>query len=247
MSIKILNRSILLLAVSFFSCGIQAAEGQSAQQDVTYDNGSDPVAVSRDEMASVSTPVSSSITGFYGGLDVAVSNLKNTLDRNTKETKKNSSELGFGGDIFCGYKAQVGKFVFAIEGSFGMENAKPTTEVSRGQSITEKTSVKRKYNFGLVPKIGYVFFNGFNAYLNIGTVYGNFNIKQEITNSKEPTSKSAGKTSFLVGLGAEQSFGSLFLRAECNKIFKGGSVTTLNDTKISADSYTFKVGGGYRF
>jgi opacity protein-like surface antigen len=220
---------------------------------------------------------STSVTGFYGGVDVGMSHLKNkTTKRNKTQVKgeaggteavlivekKKKGKSGFAWDVFCGYNFQMGKFIIGIEALGGMESSKPRvftkgSKVEEDESTTtqiESTTLKRKYNFGLVPHVGYNIFGGFNAYLNFGTVVSKYNVKLRSKDKKKEgkdeneknVKKGKTKASFLLGLGAEQNFGPFFVRAECNKIFKR-RLTEIEKKKVDTDSYIFKIGGGYRF
>lgn len=206
------------------------------------------------------------VTGFYAGVDVGLSNLKNKMSRqkNTEKTtyvRKNKKKNGFSGDIFLGYNFQMGRFIFGAECLLGMESAKPVTIIRDGETTVlqtkntelttpgESASLKRKYTFGFVPRFGYAICGGLNAYVNLGTMFAKYSLKHKEKKEGEDVksqSKNKGKASLLVGLGVEQNFGSLFVRAECNKIFKR-NIATVGNTKVGSESYVVKLGAGYRF
>ncbi len=201
--------------------------------------------------ASSSAPITA-ITGFYGGISIGASKLKAKLSKSKSsdtQTNKNKSKAGFLGDLFCGYNFQIGRFIAGVECTLGMESARPTTAIKNENNTQENTSLKRKYNFGLVPRIGYTIYGGLNAYMNLGTTFSKYQVKQQVSSKDGTTTNSKkrkSKLSLLVGLGLEQSFGPLFVRAECNKIFKR-NISEINSTHVNSDSYVLKLGGGYRF
>jgi opacity protein-like surface antigen len=221
---------------------------------------------------SYSTPVSS-VTGFYGGADVGMSRLKNKVTkRNRTEVKvdtsktetivivqnKSKTKSGALWDIFCGYNFQIGKFIVGAEVLVGMASPKPRvftkgskTEEEESTTSIESTTLKRKYSFGLVPRIGYNIIGGFNAYLNFGTTFSKYNVNFKSKEKKKDgdekkVKKGKTKAALLLGLGAEQNFGPFFVRAECNKVFKK-RIVEIEKEKVNANSYIFKVGGGCRF
>lgn len=176
-----------------------------------------------------------SITGFYGGVDLGSDFLKNKSHSNTSNTSSKKTKTGLLMDAFTGYNCQIGDFVFGIEGVLDFRTASSKT------TLDSKTfSLKRKYSFGLAPKIGYNIYNNINGYINFGTLTSKYKVRSS-DSSANPT-----KTSLFVGLGVEQSIGSMFVRGELNKVFKK-TISKINNVSMSADSYTFKIGGGYRF
>lgn len=176
-----------------------------------------------------------SVTGFYGGADLGLDLLKLKSRNQVSAVKRNKTKSGVLLDAFAGYNVQLGKFIFGIEGFLDFRTATPKT------SIDNKIySLKRKYGFGLAPKIGYNIYNTLNGYVNFGTLTSKYKARGNNEKSN-PT-----KTSLFVGLGLEQTFGTMFVRGEVNRVFKK-NVSKINNVNMSADSYTFKIGGGYRF
>ena len=186
-----------------------------------------------------------SVTGFFAGVDLG-SDLLRGYFQNIKESpskKKNKTKIGMIGDFFAGYNFQLRRFIVGLEGFLLLDTARPLVKFD--DSHESKMSVKRKYSFGFSPKFGCAFTNGLNGYLKLGFVYSKFNAKSEI--ETQTVSKNPNKTALSVGFGVEKDLGkSLFVRAECNKIFKKDVVKN-SDSKISAGSLEFKIGGGYRF
>lgn len=181
-----------------------------------------------------SSPVeNTNITGFYGGADLGLDLLKLKSHNQISNSKKTKTGALF--DTFLGYNVQLGKLIFGIEGFLDFRTATPKT------NLENKTySLKRKYSFGLSPKIGYNIYSSLNGYVNFGTLTSKYKARGNNEKSN-PT-----KTSLFVGLGVEQTFGTMFVRGEVNKVFKK-TVSKINNVSMAADSYTFKIGGGYRF
>lgn len=253
------------MLLSMLLSGIACADG--VVEEYNENSGDNAQTTSPQQPAEYEAPSASNytqVTGFYAGADIGLSNLKNKMSKSknngTETTRKNKKKNGFAGDIFCGYNFQMGRFILGLECLLGMESARPVTVIRDSEAANatnttdlttpgESTSLKRKYTFGFVPRFGYAIFGGLNAYVNFGTTFAKYAIKH---NKKEegsdPKSKSRnkGRASLLLGLGLEQNFGPLFVRAECNKIFKR-NVATIGTTKVSADSYIVKLGAGYRF
>ena len=177
----------------------------------------------------------SSITGFYGGTDLGMDFLKQKSRNNLTRASKNKTKSGMTLDAFVGYNVQFGDFIFGLEGSLDFRTASPKVSID-GKNF----SLKRKYSFGISPKIGYNIYNNLNGYVNFGTLTSKYKVRGNGDKSN-PT-----KTAMFVGLGLEQSFGTMFVRGELNRVFKK-TVSKLNNVNMSADSYTFKIGGGYRF
>lgn len=176
-----------------------------------------------------------SVTGFYGGADLGLDLLKLKSRNQVSAVKGNKIKSGVLLDAFAGYNVQLGKFIFGIEGFLDFRTATPKT------NIDNKTyNLKRKYGFGLAPKIGYNIYSTLNGYVNFGTLTSKYKARGNNEKSN-PT-----KTSLFFGLGLEQTFGTMFVRGEVNKVFKK-NVSKINNVNMSADSYTFKIGGGYRF
>jgi opacity protein-like surface antigen len=229
-----------------------------------------------------------SVTGFYGGVDIGLVRLKNKVCKDNTDTRKTKTKSGLLWDIFCGYNFQFGKVIVGVEILAGMEYARPKV-FSRGSATAdensttpiESTSLKRKYSFGLVPHIGYNVVGGFNVYFNFGTTVSKYNLRfkkrtrtaasnkqatantqttvsttttttttttDDIVINEQKAKKNKTKASMLLGLGLEQNFGPFFVRAECNKLL-GRKVGAIEEGKerVKTNSYTFKLGGGYRF
>lgn len=211
-----------ILALALFCCNVFCQESNQAEEVSISDN-------------TTQTEHVNSITGFYGGADLGMDLLKQKAHNNSSNTGKSKSKPGLLLDAFVGYNFQLGKFIFGLEGILDFRTATPKT------SINSKTfSLKRKYGFGLAPKIGYNIYNSLNGYVNFGTLTSKYKIRGNNQKSN-PT-----KTSMFVGLGLEQTFGTMFVRGEVNKVFKK-TISKISSVGMSADSYTFKIGGGYRF
>lgn len=199
---------------------------------------------------------SASISGFYGGIGLGLDCSKNKFLRSSEyanagtdsvkkdAAKKNKSKSGLDAELFAGYNAQVGNFLFGLECALDMKTAKNSTII--GNSDVANVDVKRKYSFGIAPRVGYNITGGLFGYVNIGTMFSKYKVNSQNVSTSKNTSKSPTKTSLFVGVGVEQSFGSLFVRGECDRIFKK-DVTTIETTKVSGSSYVFKLGAGYRF
>ncbi len=187
-----------------------------------------------------------SSTGFYAGADVGVDSSKGRFTKTTNSATENKKASGNSatGDIFGGYNFQMGRFIFGLECLVSINSAKVSTDISSG-GTTDSVSEKRKYGLWIAPKVGYAISGGLSGYLNFGTAINKYALTSTDSSGKQ-TKGSPSKTSMFVGFGIEQSFGSIFVRGECNKIFKK-SAGKVGDTSISADSYVFKIGGGYRF
>ncbi len=176
-----------------------------------------------------------SVTGFYGGADLGLDLLKLKSRNQISTAKRSKTKSGLLMDAFAGYNVQLGKLIFGIEGFLDFRTATPKT------NIDNKTySLKRKYGFGLAPKIGYNIYSTLNGYVNFGTLTSKYKARGNNEKSN-PT-----KTSLFVGLGLEQTFGTMFVRGEMSRVFKK-NVSKISNVSMSADSYTFKIGGGYRF
>ena len=188
--------------------------------------------VSENESSSIEN---TTVTGFYGGADLGLDLLKLKSRDQVSTSKKSKTKSGVLLDAFAGYNVQLGKFIFGLEGFLDFRTATPKTNVDN-----KTYSLKRKYSFGLAPKIGYNIYNSLNGYVNFGTLTSKYKARGNNEKSN-PT-----KTSLFVGLGLEQTFGTMFVRGEVNKVFKK-TISKINNVSMSADSYTFKIGGGYRF
>lgn len=204
--------------------------------------------------STVSDGAVASVSGFYAGIDLGANHLKNKFTKSSTSTNlsdaekaalnKKKSKTGFNGDIFAGYNCQFGKFVIGLECLVGMSSLKNSTPIESGSK--ETSSAKKRYSFGITPKVGYMIFGGFMGYVNFGTAIAKYTLKN-ISSTGTQTKKSPSKASMFVGVGVEQNFGALFVRGECNRVFKK-TLGTLDSTKISSNSeYVFKIGGGYRF
>lgn len=191
----------------------------------------------KDSGASENAPSGiTSVTGFYGGADLGLDLLKMKSRDQRTNSQKNKTKSSALLDAFAGYNVQLGKFIFGLEGFLDFRTATPKTDIS-----SRTYSLKRKYGFGISPKIGYNIYNTLNGYVNFGTLTSKYKVRGNDEKSN-PT-----KTSLFVGLGLEQTFGSMFVRGEVNRVFNKKNVSKINNVNISADSYTFKIGGGYRF
>ncbi|MDR2666635.1 MAG: hypothetical protein LBB34_00755 [Holosporales bacterium] len=178
---------------------------------------------------------SNCITGFYGGADMGLDVLKVKLNDTTTGTTAKKGKGGLLLDVFSGYNCQLGSFIYGIEGFLDFRMTKNSTKVG-----VKTVSSRKKYGFGLAPKIGYNIYNDLNGYANFGLLVAKYKIRSA-DNKSTPL-----KTSFFAGIGFEQSFGSLFVRGELNKIFRK-TIANVGGIKTSVTAYVFKIGGGYRF
>ncbi|MDR0744721.1 MAG: outer membrane beta-barrel protein [Holosporales bacterium] len=198
-----------------------------------------------------------SVTGFYGGADVGIdfskSKFSNDKDYQTagddsekkKLARKRQSKTGFLGDIFAGYNCQFGKFMMGLECFVDMKTSKHNVEV--GTETKQSVSLKRKYSFGINPRVGYAIFDSFFGYVTIGTTLSKHTLNaQNKSAADKKAAKHPSKTSLFVGLGVEQNFGPLFIRGEVNKMLNK-KLGEIEGVKTSVGSYVFRVGGGYRF
>ncbi|MDR1233649.1 MAG: porin family protein [Holosporales bacterium] len=188
------------------------------------------------------------VTGFYAGGIVGMDFVSNRFHKDGKddESKKvKKSKSGFTGGIFGGYNFQIGEILVGLECLIGMKPSKSETEVEV-ESEKKDASLKRSYNFGIAPRIGYAVWSGGFGYIRLGTdVVGyRFNLKNK-SDSKE-TKKNKHKCIIQTAIGIEQHFGSWFVRAECGKCFnkKAGAIDGVN---VSTRSWSGSVGAGYRF
>lgn len=231
----------------------ETAKAIEASAKVEQD-AQDAAQVGTARSSSSSTAVS--ISGFYGGIDLGVDVAKSKLkheaayseakDETKKNaSKKNKSKSGFLGDVFVGYNCQFGKIMVGLECTVGMRGVKNEADLL-GTSTKNNVSVKKKYSFGIAPRFGYAILDSLFGYVNVGTTLSKFKLKNQDKTNSTSTSKNSTKTAMFLGIGVEQNFGSLFIRGECNKVFDR-HVGNLNGVKVSSGSYTFKIGGGYRF
>lgn len=138
------------------------------------------------------------------------------------------------GNRSFGYNIKSGKVFLSVD------------KITERQEVREKTEkgdeyiLRKRYGFGLAPRIAYNIYKNFNGYVNFGTTLSKY--KATGDNFK----KALTKKSTFVGLGIEQTFGMMFVRGEFNKVFKK-SVSKINYGNLKNHSYTFKIAGGYRF
>lgn len=223
-----------------------------------------------DNSVSISSGTAS-VTGFYGGISLGMESLKSKFtDENApkpenktppepgqapkkeESAKKKASKTGLLGEVFGGYNCQFGKFVVGLECSIDMRTAK--TEAEIGTEKKTSIGIKRTYSFGIAPRFGYMITDSLFGYANVGTVLSKYRLsgKDKADAAAKAISKRSSKASIFIGLGAEQSFGSFFVKGELNKVFNK-NVGKIEDegkkVKVSANSgsYVFKIGGGYRF
>ncbi|MBQ7524023.1 MAG: hypothetical protein IJT08_00230 [Alphaproteobacteria bacterium] len=218
-TVQIFTNSVLLFLFSGMAAFSSTADDVKVENDVLAED------VGQSE-------IPAKLPGFYGGIDLGADFLQNT-SRGNSVKKKTSAGLLTG--AFTGYNCQFGDFLFGVEGvlDFRTANAKTTVD-------DKVYSVRRKYGFGLLPRVGYGFRNDINGYFNFGVLASKYRVRGG-GNKANPV-----KPSFLIGLGIEKTFGALFLRGEVNRSFKR-NIARLNRVGISAGSYSFKVGGGYHF
>lgn len=188
----------------------------------------------------------SSAAGFYVGADIGIDSAKGhfTKTTNLSTGSKKTSNTGGTGDVFGGYNFQMGKFIFGLECLVNINSVKNSASITSG-GTTDYVSQKKRYGFGVAPRIGYAISSGLNGYVNFGTSLSKYSITSADSAGKQ-SKKNPSKTSVFVGFGLEQSFGQIFVRGECNKFFKK-NIGKVGDTSSSSDSYVFKIGGGYRF
>lgn len=265
---QLLQGFVILTLLSSFVYAEDVVEENNPNNDETTSEQQQPSGAEyRDASSSSSSASYPHVTGFYAGGDLGLSKLSNKISRKFKaqddadeQIHKNKRKSGFSGDIFGGYNFQIGNLILGAECMVGMDSAKPVTVITdkKTEILKDKTTVssttdsvllKREYTFGLVPRFGYAIFNGLNAYLNLGTTFSKYKLQhKEKTEEQHLKSKSKNKSkpSLLLGLGVEQNFGILFVRAECNKIFKR-KISEIGAIKVGSDAYIMKIGAGCRF
>lgn len=244
---------IMLTSVSFANEN-DSDTAQAIENSVTEEsNNQDSI---RNQVSPQNVRSPESISGFYGGIGLGLDRAKGKFSRDVEyaaagsdETKKaaakkNKSKSGLDAELFAGYNAQIGNFLFGLECALDMKTAKNSTAIGTTNPAT--VDVKRKFSFGIAPRVGYNITGGLFGYVNLGTMLSKYKVNSKDTSTSTNTSKSPTKASIFVGVGVEQSFGSLFVRGECDKIFKK-EISTVETTKVSSSSYVFKIGAGYRF
>jgi opacity protein-like surface antigen len=196
-----------------------------------------------------------SAAGFYGGAGLGFESVKNQFKRvsstngtaatnSTDKVKKSNSSLT--ADVFGGYNFQIDKVLFGLECSVNFKPSKTETEVEF-DSVKRDVSARRRYSFGICPRIGYNIFGGLIGYVKLGTDITKYNVrsKNKVDTTKE-TKKNSHKTVIQTAIGLEQHFGQWFVRGECSKFF-GKHVGTLDGAKVTSGSWGGVIGAGYRF
>ncbi|MDR1391292.1 MAG: hypothetical protein LBI95_02910 [Holosporales bacterium] len=224
--------SIALYVVFCLICGAFATEEvKSDAADVAISDSADSGENSSESSSSAVVDVS----GFYGGLDLGTEFTGLKTHMSDSKVYNSKTKSGFLADVFTGYNVRFGRFILGLEGFIGLMTATPTIN-----SDNKKFSLRKKYTFGIAPKIGCNIFNNISGYINFGALTTKYKARG-LNERANPV-----KTSLFIGLGLERSFNDLFVRGEISRIFKK-SVSKLNNVNLSTSSYTFKIGGGYRF
>jgi hypothetical protein len=226
---KLFHTSLIIcFLANIIAIHASAAQKQSETQntDMEHQNNEESVSV---------TAATGQITGFYGGADIGLDMSKLKLNNTVTHTTAKKRKSGLLLDVFTGYNCQLGNFICGVEGFLDFKTTKNSAKVD-----TKTVNSRRKYEFGLAPKVGYNIYDDLNGYANIGLLLSKYKVRSTDGNSNPL------KTLFFAGIGLEQSFGTLFVRGELNKIFKK-TITNVGGVKTSTDSYVFKIGGGYRF
>jgi hypothetical protein len=197
-----------------------------------------------------------SVTGFYGGGSLGFESVKNqfkktsgsgsaaTTGSSDKIKKSNSSLVAA---VFGGYNFQVDKIVFGLECSVNVKPSKAETEVEF-DSVKRDVSARRRYSFGLCPRVGYNLFGSLVAYVKLGTDITKYNVrsKNKTDSTAKESKKNSHKTVIQTAIGVEQHFGQWFVRGEFSKFF-GKHVGTVDGAKVTSGSWGGLVGAGYRF
>jgi hypothetical protein len=177
----------------------------------------------------------SRVTGFYTGTEDPAD-----LPRMTSGSGKGAGRVekkpGPMLSLFGNEKDGGWDLVIGIDSDFGFGIDNKKTKFN-----TNSISVRKKGNFGLAPRIGYGASNSTNGYVSFGVLWARYKPGSET--SKRLSTKSA----MYVGLGVNQEVGSLFVRAEVDKIFGKLANNVTEAGKKSISSYVLKFGGGYRF
>ena len=173
------------------------------------------------------------VTGFYCGCDVGISRKTTKVMNSDKKYKKSSA--GFLSDLFVGYNKQYTKFVIGAEGSVDVRFARNELNIN-----SSNLSARKKYSMGIALKCGATVSDAVNAYVNVGLQLSKYRIKYG------STKKTPFKSALFVGFGLEKNIGDMFVRGEVDRNFNK-KVTKIDQNKISMNSYTMKLGGGYRF
>jgi hypothetical protein len=177
------------------------------------------------------------VTGFYTGADIGldIHKTKAKKQTTTATTDRNKTKGGFLLNLFGGYSYQFGKLIIGVDGT-----ASFTLGANKSNFDSETLTTKKRYGFGLAPKIGYNIRNNINGYLSLGMMCTKY--KASTTSAK----KSLHRCAVFVGLGLEKVLGQMFVRGEVDRVFKK-SVAKVADVSVNSASYIFKFGGGYRF
>lgn len=177
----------------------------------------------------------SSESRFYSGVDTGIDSLRNKASDDNHNISKKNTKRKVLFDAFSGYNFYFGKFFIGIDGDVDFKSQSYQTKLNN-----QDYSLKRRFSFAITPKFGYNIFNNFNLCFKFGTLISSYKVHTSNKLSK-PT-----KSSLLISIEIEKSIGDFFVRGGVNKIFKR-KVKELNETALSAGSYSFKIGGGYRF
>ncbi|MDR2598533.1 MAG: hypothetical protein LBC25_02335 [Holosporales bacterium] len=197
-----------------------------------------------------------SATGFYGGGGLGFESVKNQFKKasgtssatasttNTSDKIKKSNS-GLLASVFGGYNFQFDKVLFGLECSVNIKPSKTETEVEF-DSVKRDVSVRRRYGFGIGPRVGYNF-GGLIVYAKLGTDITKYGIKSKSkADTTKETKKNSHKTVIQTALGAEQNFGQWFVRGECSKSF-GKNLGTFEGAKVTSGAWGGTIGAGYRF
>jgi hypothetical protein len=262
-SVTILVSTTRLNAQGQDAAIVSAAANEAGENSENQDAGKGK----QEQVVSYVHESGNSVTGFYGGAVLGFESIKNQYKKISKSRSKKSdgakksdgnkkedgpdkvkkSKAGVVTSIFAGYNFEFGKAVVGLECSISFKPAKTETEMEL-DSVKKNILAKRRFGFGVYPRVGYKILDGLIAYIKLGTDITKYHIRSRDNNKDkaQEVKKSSHKAVIQTAIGLEQHFGQWFIRGECGKFFNKNA-GNVEGAKISSGSWGGVIGAGYKF
>lgn len=230
-----------------------AVEERAAKEAKIYGEKSARRAKEHGGIQAISSGGESLSVGLYSGLNFGIDHMKFTREHyknaNDKETC-DQKNMGIG-ELFVGYNFQISKFIFGLDGGVLVEPG--AVDGQEGKKFC-----KRKYCFGITPRIGCAISNGLSAFVNLGATFSKYEVSKTQISQDQVERKNVVLplySSLLLGVAVEQNIGRVFIRGSCDKVFdrtvkelgREDSRQGRAEKDVSVGAYVLKVGAGYRF
>ena len=181
--------------------------------------------------------------GFYAGGNIDKDFLRFFIKDPAEVSKKfkgKKFQQIWGQELFAGYNFVFKNFIFGLDCFLSFFPA----NVSK---LSKNPKYKRKYCFGIEPRVGYSFSDNFSFFVNLGVARSKYQVEIVEQQSDVKTLAGSKYAIMLIGLALEQNIGSIFVRAGCDKILDRDFKNLRNKNDHPVGGYVVKIGAGYRF